>query len=108
MSDGVENIHDKIRSFQKKYYLNIFIRGSILSLSVLIGYFVLASVIEHNLWLSPIARLLIFVTFFGVAAFCGFKFLNQPFKWWLAKRGLNDEEAARLIGKSMPGVNDRL
>jgi hypothetical protein len=108
MSDGVGNIHDKIRSFQKKYYLNIFIRGTILTLSVLIGYFVLASVLEHNLWLSPAARLLIFVAFFGVAGFCGFRFLNQPFKWWLAKRGLNDEEAARLIGKSMPGVNDRL
>jgi hypothetical protein len=108
MSDGVGNIHDKIRSFQKKYYLNIFIRGTILTLSVLIGYFVLASIIEHNLWLSPAARLLIFVAFFGLAGFCGFKFLNQPFKWWLAKRGLNDEEAARLIGKSMPGVNDRL
>jgi hypothetical protein len=108
MSDGVGRIHEKIRSFQRKYYLNIFIRGVIFTLSILIGYFLLASLLEHNLWLSQWMRLLIFLAFFGVTAFCAFKFLNKPFKWWLAKRGLNDEEAARLIGSSLPSVKDRL
>lgn len=108
MSDGVGRVHEKIRSFQKKYYLNMFIRGVILTLAILIGYFLLASVLEHTLWLGQWFRLLIFLTFFGVAGYCVYKFMNQPFKWWLAKRGLNDEEAARLIGTSMPSVNDRL
>jgi hypothetical protein len=108
MSDGVGRIHEKIRSFQKKYYLNIFIRGTILTLSILIGYFVLASIVEHNLWLSQWSRLLIFLTFFGVAAFCVYKFLNEPLKWWLAKRGLNEEDAARIIGGRLPNVKDRL
>lgn len=108
MGDEVNRVREKIRSFQRKYYLNLFIRGVILSLSILIGYFLLASVLEHNLWLSPTIRLLIFASFFAIAAFCAIRFLNQPFAWFLAKRGLNDEEAARLIGKSMPGVRDRL
>jgi hypothetical protein len=108
MSDGVGRIHEKIRSFQKKYYLNLFIRGTILTLSILIGYFLLASLLEHNLWLGQWFRLLIFLTFFGLAAACVFKFLNEPFKWWLAKRGLNDEEAARIIGSSLPSVKDKL
>ncbi|WP_254168331.1 DUF4175 family protein [Chryseosolibacter histidini] len=108
MSDGVGHIHEKIRSFQRKYYLNIFIRGVILTLAVLVGYFVLASLLEHALWLGQWSRLLIFITFFGVAGFCAFRFLNQPFRWWLAKRGLNDEEAARIIGAAMPSVKDRL
>ena len=108
MSDGVGRIHEKIRSFQKKYYLNIFIRGTILTLSILIGYFVLASIVEHNLWLSQWSRLLIFLTFFGVAAFCVYKFLNEPLTWWLAKRGLNEEDAARIIGGRLPNVKDRL
>lgn len=108
MSDGVGRIHEKIRSFQRKYYLNLFIRGAIFTLAILIGYFILASLLEHNLWLSQWMRLIIFITFFGVAGICAIKFLNQPFKWWLMKRGLNDEEAAKLIGTSMPGVKDRL
>ena len=108
MSDGVERIHEKIRSFQRKYYLNMFIRGAILTLSILIGYFLLASILEHNLWMGQWSRLLIFITFFGVAGYCVYKFMNQPFKWWLVKRGLNNEDAARLIGMSMPSVKDRL
>jgi hypothetical protein len=108
MSNGVERIHEKIKSFQKKYYLNLFIRGGILTLSILVAYFLIASLLEHNLWLSQWMRLLIFVAFFGVAGFCVLKFLNQPLQWWLVKRGLNEEQTARLIGNSIPTVKDRL
>src|SRR5688500_13312314 len=108
MSDGTGRIHEKIKSFQRKYYLNLFIRGGILTLSIVIGYFVIASVLEHNLWLSQWARLLIFIAFFGVAAFSVLKFLNQPLQWWIAKRGLNEEQSARLIGSRLPTVKDRL
>jgi hypothetical protein len=89
MGAGVERIHEKIRSFKKKYYLNIFVRGGLLSLSILISYFLIASVVEYNLWLSPWARFLIFFTFFGIAAFCVYKFLKAPIEWWLARRGLD-------------------
>jgi hypothetical protein len=108
MSDGVGHIRQKIKSFQRKYYLNIFIKGTILTLAILIGYFVLASLLEHSLWMSQWMRLLIFISFFGIAAFCVYKFLNQPLQWWIAKRGLDDQQAARLIGKSMPTVKDHL
>ncbi len=108
MSDGVKGVRKKIRTFQRKYYLNMFIRGVILTLATLFGYFLLASLLEHNLWLGPTPRLLIFLTFFAIAGFCIFRFLNLPFRWWLARRGLSDEEAARIIGSAMPGIRDRL
>lgn len=108
MGDGAGRIHEKIKSFQRKYYLNLFIRGGILTLSILSGYFVIASVLEHNLWLNQSIRLIIFASFFGVAGFCLIKFLNLPLQWWIAKRGLNEEQTARLIGSKIPGVQDRL
>ena len=108
MSDGTRRIHEKIKSFQRKYYLNLFIKGTILTLSIVIGYLLIASLLEHNLWLSQWARLAIFVTFFGVAAICIIKFLTQPLQWWIAKRGLNEEQSARLIGTQLPTVKDRL
>ena len=108
MSDGTRRIREKIKSFQRKYYLNLFIKGTILTLSIVIGYFVIASLLEHNLWLSQWARLSIFVAFFAIAGFCVAKFLSQPLQWWIARRGLNEEQSARLIGKQMPSVKDRL
>ena len=108
MGAGVERIHEKIRSFKKKYYLNIFVRGGLLSLSILISYFLIASVVEYNLWLSPWARFLIFFTFFGIAAFCVYKFLKAPIEWWLARRGLDEEQSAKVIGNYVPTIKDRL
>lgn len=108
MSEGAGRINEKIRSFKRKYYLNLFIRGTILSLSILTGYFLLASLLEYNLWLGSAARSAIFISFFGIAAFCVIRFLNEPLQWWLARRGMSDEQTARLIGTAMPSVKDRL
>jgi len=108
MGAGAERIHDKISSFRKKYYLNIFVRGALLSLSILISYFLIAILLEYNLWLSSWARFLIFFAFFAVAVYCMYRFLKSPIEWWLAKRGLNEEESAKVIGKHLPSVSDRL
>lgn len=108
MGAGVERIHEKIKSFKKKYYLNIFVRGALLSLSILISYFLIAAVLEYNLWLGAWARFLIFFAFFAIAIFCLYKFLKEPIQWWIAKRGLNEEQSAKVIGDYVPSVKDRL
>jgi hypothetical protein len=105
---GVERIHEKIGSFKKKYYLNIFVRGALLSLSILFSYFLVAALVEYNLWLGPWARLLIFISFFAITLFCLYRFLKEPIQWWLAKRGLNEEESAKVIGNYVPQIKDRL
>ena len=60
MGAGAERIHDKIRSFRKKYYLDIFVRGALLSLSILISYFLIAILLEYNLWLGQVPDILYF------------------------------------------------
>ena len=108
MGAGVERIQEKIQAFRKKYYLNIFLKGALLSLSILFSYLLLAAVVEYNLWLEPWARFLIFFTFFAVAAFCLFRFLREPIRYWIARRGLTEEQSARVIGQYVPTVKDRL
>src|SRR5688572_20316192 len=108
MGAGLDRIHRKIKSFNKKYYLNIFVRGIILSLAILFSYFLLAAVLEHNLWLSPMSRLSIVIIFIGVAAFCIFRFLKEPLQWWLVNRGLNEEQSAKIIGHYLPHAKDGL
>src|SRR6188768_2911752 len=108
MGMGIEKIREKISSFKRRYYLNIFIRGLILSLSIILSYILLASVIEYNLWLSPWARFVVFLAFVVVIAYCIFRFLKEPLKWWIAKRGLSEQQSAQLIGKLLPNSKDRL
>ncbi len=108
MTDGLNHIEQKLKAFRRKYYLNLFVKGGLLTLSFVLVYFLIASLIEYNLWLSGTARFLIFSTFFLVVIFCVFRFLKEPLGWWLYKKGIGREESAKIIGTFFPSINDRL
>src|SRR5687767_11723504 len=108
MGAGVEKIHEKIQSFKRKYYLNLFVKGAILTLSIIVSYYVIAAVVEHNLWLGPWARFSIFMTFFLVVGWCIYAFLKEPLSWWISRKGISEEQSARIIGNHIPTVKDRL
>src|SRR6478736_2332982 len=98
MRAELNNLNSNLSSFKKKYYLNLFIRGSIFLLSLVLAYFLLASIVEYNLWLSQGARFFVFASFFIVVAVGLWLFLRDPIMSWLYKRGLRDEESAKIIG----------
>lgn len=108
MGDGIENIKGKIRSFQKRYYLNILIRGVIFTLSAILSYFLLAAFLEYSLWMAPWGRLSVFIVFFIILFYCAYRYLKTPLMWWIAQRGLDEQESARIIGNHLPSVRDRL
>lgn len=108
MSEEIKPIHEKLSSFKRKYYLNLFIRGSILTGTLLLAYFIIAALVEYNLWLSSGGRLFIFTSFFLLVAFCTYRFLKQPLRWWLYKKGLDEQQSARMVGNYFPTINDRL
>jgi cobalamin biosynthesis protein CobD/CbiB len=64
MGDGIERIQEKIQAFKRKYYLNLLVRGLLLTLSILFFYFLIAALLEYTLWFGPWMRFLIFLSFF--------------------------------------------
>lgn len=108
MGEGINSINEKLNSFTRRYYLNIAIRGSILSISILLAYFLIASLLEYNLWLGKTGRFLIFASFFALVGLSVFRFLREPLAWWLYKKGLRKEESARMIGRFFPDISDKL
>ena len=108
MSEGVNQIHQRVAAFKRKYYANLFLKGSLLTLTFVLGYFLIAALLEYNLWLGREARFLILASFFGLVAFCLFQFLKEPLAWWIYKKGLGEEDSAKLIGSYFPTVGDRL
>jgi len=108
MGEGINRISEKINSFKKRYYLNLLIRGSIFTLSAILVYFIIASLLEYNLWLGRRARFLIFASFFALVGWCIFRFLKEPLAWWIYHKGLGEEESAKLIGRFFPSVGDKL
>ncbi len=108
MDRSIQSVIANIASFRRKYYLNLAIRGALLSLTILLLYFLLAALVEHVLWLSSGTRLVLFTSFFLVAAFCVLRFLREPLAFWLANRGMDEQQSARLIGQHFTSVGDRL
>lgn len=108
MREGIKVIDNRMASFKRRYYLNLFIKGSILTLSLVLFYFLIASLLEYNLWLSGWARFTILFSFFGLVAFCVYRFLKEPLSWWIYHKGLGQEESAKMIGAYFPNVKDRL
>ncbi|GCC51058.1 DUF4175 domain-containing protein [Chryseotalea sanaruensis] len=108
MGDEVKRVQEKVSAFRRKYYLSIFLKGSLLSAAIVLAYFLLAALLEHALWLDSSIRLLLFGLFLGLIAFCLYRFLKDPLRFWVANKGLDDEQSARLIGEQIPTVKDRL
>lgn len=108
MGEEIKVIQQKVAAFRRKYYLNTLLKGSLLTASVLLGYFLLASLLEYALWLDSSFRFLLLSAFIGVAVFCLLRFLKEPLQFWLANKGLTDEQSARIIGQRLPHVNDSL
>jgi hypothetical protein len=104
----LQTIDGKLSSFKRKYYLNLAVRGSLLTLSLTLFYFLVAAVVEYNFWLSGWARFGVFASFFALVAYCLYKFLKEPLAWWLYRKGLGQEESAKMIGSHFPHVRDRL
>jgi len=101
-------IEEKINAFRKRYYLNLLLRGLILTLTVLLAYVVLIALLEYTFWLDSYLRLTILISFFGLAGYCVWRYLGEAILFVLARKGIDLEQSARLIGASLPAVGDKL
>jgi len=108
MSNGISKIDFKIYAFKRKYYYNLFIKGSILTLSIALAYFLIVVITEYNFWLSSLLRLTLLILFFSFLLICIIVFLKAPLLWSTTKKGISNEESAKIIGKHFPEINDRL
>lgn len=108
MRSGSDKVRENINAFRRRYYINLFLRGLLLTLTILCFYFLFAALIEYTLWLSPWIRFSLVLLFFSIALYCVYRFLKEPLQFWIAKRGLGDEQSARIIGGYFPEIKDRL
>jgi len=102
-------IHEKLRKFIRKFYVNEIIRGSILFLSLGLIYFLFTLFIEHALWLGTPGRTVLFWLFVLTELFLLIRFVAIPvLKLMGLKKGISDDEASRIIGKHFHEVEDKL
>ncbi|AUP79438.1 DUF4175 family protein [Flavivirga eckloniae] len=109
MDSNFKNIQNKLEAFIKRYYTNELLKGSILFFAIGLLYFLFTLFIEHILWLSTLARTVLFWLFIAVELALIIKFIAIPLaKLFKLQKGINYEDASRIIGQHFPEVNDKL
>lgn len=109
MLNNFTNIQSKLEQFIRRYYTNELLKGAILFFAIGFLYLLLTLFIEYILWLNPTARTVLFWVFIAVELALFVKFIAIPLaKLFKLQKGINYEEASKIIGRHFPEVNDKL
>ncbi|MDO5969142.1 hypothetical protein Q4Q35_04910 [Flavivirga aquimarina] len=109
MNNHFKNIQNKLEAFIRRYYTNELLKGAILFFAIGLLYFLFTLFIEHILWLNTTARTILFWLFIAVEITLIIKFVAIPLaKLLKLQKGINYENASRIIGQHFPEVNDKL
>ena len=104
-----QDILQALDAFIRKYYKNLLIRGVLYTMGIVLTLFLAAVLLEHFGWLSRLVRGLIFWAGLTASAAVLAWLVVRPL---LKMRGLGKrisrEEAARIIGRHFPEVDDKL
>lgn len=104
-----DNIVAKLKKFHRKFYINELLKGLILFFSIGLLYFLVTVSLEYFFWMGQKARLALFWLFVGVELALFGRFIIYPLlKLLNISKGISKEEAARIIGKHFPEVDDKL
>lgn len=99
----------KLDAFIRKYYLNQLVRGLFVFCSVILAYYLFASVLEYNLYFSTAIRKIILFSFIALSIFLFVKLILLPLSNYL-KLGnvISHEHAAVIIGNHFDAIKDKL
>ncbi len=102
-------IESKLLRFIRKYNTNLLIKGILLFIALGLFYFLLTILLEYFLWLPPLGRKVLFISFIIIELLLFLFYIIQPaFQLIGLKRSLTKRQAAKYIGSYFPEVKDKL
>ena len=109
MNTNYELLIQKLDAFIRKFYLNKLLRGVLLFVGLLLGFYLFISLFEYQLYFSSFVRKILLFGFIGTTATALFFLVVQPLVHYL-KLGqqISHEQAATIIGKHFTDVKDKL
>jgi len=102
-------IYNKLSKYKKKYYLNLILKGVIITVSVLLSVFLFFNFLEYFLHGSTTLRQVFFILYLLLSIFVLYSWLLRHIPGLFFKTyRISDEYAAGNIGKYFPEVRDKL
>jgi hypothetical protein len=105
----IESIFDKLRAYKYKYYLNILVKGILISLTLILTLYLIITTLEYFGNFNTTLRAILFFSFVGGGVFVLGKLILYPlYQLATLNKHLSDDEAAIQIGKYFPEASDKL
>lgn len=102
-------IHDKLRTYKKKYFLNKLIKGVILLLAIFFAIYLIINILEFSFRFNSIVRTTLFFLSLALIGVFTFRWIAWPIYQLLTlDKQLSDEKAAKQIGEYFPDIKDKL
>lgn len=108
---GFELLLEKLNAFIRKYYTNQLIKGALLFVGLVIGFFLSIITLEYFFFFDIPIRVILFYGFLAVSIWVGFQYLAKPLLGMYNLKGgnvLGYDKAAQIIGKAFPTVKDKV
>ncbi|MBT8221914.1 MAG: hypothetical protein KJN96_01965, partial [Eudoraea sp.] len=107
--DHFHNILNKLEAFSRKYYTQLFIKGSLLFLALGAIFTLCLVSLEYFLWLDKTGRLILLILGSLVLLYLFIWQVGRPLVYlFRLKKGITHKEASRIIGRHFPNVGDKL
>lgn len=100
---------DNLRQYKRKYYLNRFVRGSLITVGLLSTVFLGIALVEYYGRFNSTIRLILFLVWSATLAYTLWSWIILPLYHLKNNHTiLTDEEASRQLGKHFPEIKDKL
>jgi len=107
--DNYNIIRNRIKQFIRKYYLNQIIKGGLLTLTIVGMMFFVFVLPESQFYFNETVRMGLFFLFIGLTIGLAGTYIFLPISKLLKiKKGINEHEAAKIIGNHFTEVKDKL
>lgn len=105
----MEEIRKKLKDYYQKLYSLKLIRGFIITLGLALALLMALVILEYFLWLPSQSRSVMWFSFLGIIGLSVLVFMVPSILELLGlRRTLQSENLAKLIGKELPQVDDKL
>lgn len=109
MEDGYNEIIKKLDRFINKYYKDLIIKGSLITLIVVLFMLLMISIVTAFTHFSTSVRAYIFFISIGIFSIMVFQFIANPLiKIIKIRKGISYKEASEIITRHFSDIKDRL
>lgn len=105
----MEMVLQQLQAFKKKFYLNLLVKGLLISGGLLLTCFFVYNLLEYFFYFPYYVRAFLFFSFIGLTFYALLRWVVTPLSAFANLRKLlTDEQAAQQVGTYYPQIKDKL